>query len=213
MSCLKHRGETWLPEGLHHGLSIVRRPTGRGINLQARGGKKIILHTTEGSNFAVMDSVLRGKRAEPHLLIGKVGAGYHVIQYIPFNEGSLSLEHPLGTLPTNGGGDSVIQIEFAGFAVDKRRGVHDLSPEDYEALYKLIAMIQNRVAVPSRRPRRFYGAGLARRMTQRGFIKAAGILGHEHVPSQPSGHWDPGAIRGSSLVGLLKRDPLKIKEC
>lgn len=212
MAC-NHQGERWLPQGLRHGLVISHKPTGRGFAMQARGGDKIVLHTTEGRDFAVMDRVLRDKRAEPHFLLGKVGTRYHVLQYIPLDQGSRALEHPAGTRPTNGGGDHVIQIEFAGFAVDPRSGRPDLSEEDYEALYKLIAMIQNRVPVPSRRPRRFYGAGLAHRFSQAGFIRASGIVGHEHVPSQPAGHWDPGAIKGSHLVGMLKKDPRKIKEC
>lgn len=209
-ACTKHRGERWLPEGKRHGLRITHKPTKGGVPL-THGGKKVVLHTTEGANFDVMDRVLRDKHAEPHFLIGRKDGVFHVIQYFPLNVGARALEHPAGTKPTNGGGDAVVQIEIAGFAVDPAHGRKDFDEGVYQALYRLIAMIQNRVAIPSRRPRRFRVQ--SNRFDQDGFIKASGIVGHGHAASQFGGHWDPGAIRGSHLVDLLKADPDHIKEC
>lgn len=213
MSRLRNAGERWLPRGKHHGMYIDHRPTGRGGRM-VRSANKIVLHTTEGEDFWSMDRVLRGKSAEPHFLFGRDPHGnFHIVQYIPLNQGSRALEHPSGTMETNNAG--AIQIELVGYAVnplarrpDGKRRV-DFDEAFYEHLSRLILMIQNRVAVPAKRPRMFLVH--SHRYSQRGWLDASGIVGHGHAASQPSGHWDPGRIRGRHLVKLVKADKHNIK--
>jgi hypothetical protein len=194
----------WLPEGRHHGLHITHVPTGRG-GLYTGGGWKGIIHTTEGDGFEAMERILVGERAEPHLLLARKPDGWHVAQFIPFDLASRALEHPAGTPDTNNA--HAVQIEVAGFAVGHLRNVggrvvgHDWPTETYTALSILALMIEHRVPIPRRRAARF--ADTPHRLGGSEFIHTAGWLGHEHVPNQPSGHWDPGAIRGGRLIRLM----------
>lgn len=191
----------WLPSGTHHGLVIDHRPTGRGGSL-IHASRKGVIHSTEGTDFDSMSSVLVGKSAEPHFLLGKVGNRFHVRQYIPLDEGSRALEHPSGTLDTNNAG--AVQIEVCAFAINTRAGRKDWSEDTYLALALLALMIEHRVPIARRRPRRF--SPTPNRYTQSGFVfMCNGWVGHQHVPSQPSGHWDPGAFRAVHFLDLMNK--------
>lgn len=183
----------WLPNGIHHGLHIDHFPTGRGGTL-VTAGRKHLLHTTQGNSFEGDHNTLMVKRAEPNFLFGHDGRNWRVRQYIPLNQGSRALEHPSGTLDTNNAG--CVQYEISGHAVG--RGDGDWSDEMYDNLAKLMLMVERRVKIERKHPRKF--TVIPNRYTPRGFVNAKGIFGHQHAASQPEDHWDPGAIRAYYLV-------------
>lgn len=177
----------WLPKGHHYDLHIQHvKPNGSPVPFTG-GGWKIVWHTTEGNDFATMDRVLRGKRAEPHFLIGRVGTGlehFTVTQYFPLDVGSRALEHPAGTMPTNSA--NAIQIEVCGYARDS----HSWGSAQIHALAQLTRLIEHRVEVLRKAPRPFKVPAL--HYSQQGFVQAKGHVGHCHVPN--NSHWDPGRL-------------------
>lgn len=205
MSTIDHR---LLPTGTHHGLHITHQLTGRGGPLDPAAGWKTLLHTCEETGFEQSSRDLLAKAAEPHLLLGRVGDfQFHVRQFIPFDQGSRALEHPnpSQTPPTNNA--RAIQIEIADFAIGRLRQVggrtvgHDWDDQTYDALAKLMLMIEHRVPVPRHRPRPF--SQDPHRFAPDEFVGVRGIVGHEHAPNQPSGHWDPGNLRAIYLISRM----------
>lgn len=190
----------WLPVGTHHGLVITHRPTGRG-NWYTPAEWKGVIHDTEGFDFHAMSNALVGEKAESHVLLGLVGHTFHVEQFIPLGMASLALEHPTGTPQTNNA--HCVQIEVCQKAIVRgSQDRPDWSDETYDALAKLALMIENRVPIARQRPRKF--SSHPHRFTPAGFQAVKGWIGHEHVPSQPKGHWDPGAFDGAKLIRRMK---------
>lgn len=179
----------WLPKGHTWGLHIEHDPTNRGGRLTG-GGRKLVWHTTEGLNIRDMQRVLKTKEAEPHFLIGRIGTDredFTVVQFIPLNQGSRALEHPHGTRETNNA--NVVQVEICEYAARAGEWRSDL----FEALGALLALIDHRITIPHKAPRAF--SDTPNRYSQAGFIGTRGHLGHQHVPSQPTNHWDPGRMQ------------------
>lgn len=191
--------KAWLPKGHHWGLHIEHDPRHMGGEFVG-GGWKLVWHTTEGQDLRAMQRVLKDKRAESHLLIGRAGTGrkdFTVIQFIPFTEGSRALQHPAGTLDTNNA--RCIQVEVC----ERAANAQDWSDDLFEALGALTALVEHRVPIPRTAPRPFRVP--AQRYTQRGFVSAKGHVGHEHAASQPDGHWDPGALPISRVFAATRR--------
>lgn len=197
----------WLPAGAMPSLGLQiehqQAPEDGGAFL-AGCLPKVVLHTTEGLGVDTMARVLLGKRAEPHFLIGRDGDGpMRVIQFIGMDRAARALEHPGGTPATNGA--FCIQIEIAGFARDS----HDWDDTLYGGLAALACLIEQCVPVPRKVPRTFSSDGTAtrppRRFSPGEFLRATGYVGHEHVPSQPANHWDPGRLDATRrLFPLMK---------
>lgn len=187
----------WLPEGLHWGLQIEHRPR-PDAGFFTSGGWKAIWHTTEGAGADSMYRVLVNKAAEPHVIIEPRQGPSKVIQCIPFNRTSKALEHPPGTPQTNHA--FCVQFEICDFAARAPKW------EDwfYRDLAALAVLTEHRCPIPRRNYHTFKGKGEAKRLTPNGFIRAAGHLGHQHVPSQPAGHWDPGAMSWRKLNAAMK---------
>lgn len=188
--------KAWLPDGYHNGLHIEHRPTGRGGQYTG-GGWKVIWHTTQGRGLRAMSDVLVNKRAEPHFLIGELPGreALTVVQFIPLTKASRALEHPAGTADTNNA--HAVQVEIAGFAEDAAKwDEHFL-----RGLANLTELIEHRVPVPRKVPRRF--SDTPNRYTGTGFVKAKGHMGHQHVANQPSGHWDPGKFNCRHMLSLV----------
>lgn len=191
----------WLPRGHHWGLTIEHFPVDDAGALLISAGDKGILHTVEGT-FTSAHSTFKTGRDIPHVLIDC--ATRHVIQYAALDRCVKTLEHPIGTPETNRAGCR--QIEMAGFAKDT-----PLWPTHwYEALGALAVLIEHRTGIPRHCYHPFTATPnrQARRLTPAGFIRSAGWLGHEHVPSQNQAHhWDPGSFRARSfLAGMGKAE-------
>lgn len=189
--------DVWLPTGTHWGLHIEHKPRPDAGTFSS-GGWKHIWHTCEGADFDEMVRVLIAKEAEPHVIIKPSKGVSRVIQFMPFNRTAKALEHPTGTPQTNHA--YAVQTEICDFAARAPKW------EDwfYRDLAALAVLIEHRCPIPRRSYHTFKGAGQAKRLTPNGFIRAAGHLGHEHVPSQPAGHWDPGAMSWPKLRDGMK---------
>jgi hypothetical protein len=153
-------------------------------------GDKLIWHTTEGS-FASAANKFHTGADIPHCLIDP--ARGLVNQYLPFDDYSKALEHPLGTPETNRAGCR--QVEIAGSAAD----AGEWPTRYYEHLGALAVLIEHRTDIPRKNYHAFHKG--AKRLTPNGFIRAKGHLGHQHVPNNT--HWDPGSFRVSSLFRCM----------
>lgn len=191
---------TRLPNGDHWGLSIDSSHLQHTGPMVPGCRPKLVLHTTEGEGFGTMDRVLREKSAEPHILIDP--GTRQVKQYFLFHEYSKALEHPAGTPETNRA--NCIQIEIVGFAAPnaRKRDVAEESLDWYVNLGALCELIRHRVPFSRTYPNRFTPP--TTRLPADKFANVTGIIGHCHVPSQPSGHWDPGAIRIETLIHCME---------
>lgn len=191
----------WLPEGHHYDLHIEHNRERPPAGPMEGGGHKIVWHTTEGRNLRAMQEVLNNKNAGPHFLIGRDGTSrehFTVVQFFPLNQGARALRNDSSDLqPTNRA--NAIQVEICAFAKD--------APEDYKqpgimtALANLVRLIEHRVDVPRKAPRSFKVG--TPRYTDAGFVKAAGHVGHAHVPDND--HWDPGAFNIAKVFRAIKR--------
>jgi hypothetical protein len=185
--------KNWLPTGKHWGLIISRDQQEDAGPFISQGKPNITWHTTEGTDFYAMKRVLIQKRACPHLLVA-VG-GISVLQMIPFNRAGRALEH-VGNVETNRKNHN-IQIELCGFAKD----TPNWTDAKYKHLAALVALIENRVNVQRHAPLPF--TTTPHRIPDSHWYGTAGHIGHQHVPDQPSGHWDPGALRINKLLGYV----------
>ena|SRR5436309_1196473 len=183
--------DIYLPIGTHRELKISRKITETGPF--TGGGWKLIWHTTEGNGLATMVKVLQQKKAEPHFVIDhELG---RVVQLVRLDEYARALMHPPGTPETNRA--NCIQIEICGFA----KQADNWSEHSYRNLARLALLIKHRVPIPNRatHPFRINAA----RLTPNGFVKAAGWLGHEHVPNND--HYDPGALPARHIIRLMEK--------
>jgi hypothetical protein len=192
--------DEWLPEGhlSSWDLHIEHRPLEDGGAISS-GGNKFIVHTTESDwdDLEAMYGVLRDKRAAPHLLIGGMNNREHptVIQMIPFGRAGRALEHPAGTPPTNGAGNSP-QIEICWRAANSQ----NMSDWMIKALANLFVLVQHRVNIPIKAPQDFSNPV---RMSAQSWITASGIVGHSMVPNNT--HWDPGRFREGTFINYINK--------
>jgi hypothetical protein len=185
---------TRLPSGEHWGLEIgVPELASTGPYVPAT--PKLVWHTTEGEDFEAMIQVLIAKEAQPHAVIDPRSG--RVRQMIALDQYARALEHPPDTPETNLA--HCIQVEVCGFAKDSATW-----PEGYyEHLGALAVLLEHRQSIA--RVSMYPFSDTPHRIAPpETFISAKGHLGHEHVPSQPSGHWDPGALSIEKLFGCME---------
>jgi hypothetical protein len=193
--------DLWLPEGAHYDLNIEHGPLPDAGPFTG-GGWKLCWHTTESERESVdaMWSVLRNKDAAPHFVIGyRKGFRFPVvIQMIPLHRAGRSLAHPSGP-ETNRA--NVIQVEICGRAAES----NSWDDNWYRALANLGLLIEHRVPIERKRPRRFPGE----RYTGSGFVRATGHVGHCHVPGND--HGDPGRFQGRKLLRFMEQGRQTLK--
>jgi hypothetical protein len=148
------------------------------------GGRKIIWHTTEGSSLPAYNG------SAPHFTLDPETG--KLFQHMSVTACAMSLEHPENTPETNRAG--CIQVELIGRADD----TPTWSDTKYANIAKLARWIEKHCGVPRKAPRAF-GKPVPR-MGATEFVGASGHLGHEHVPSQPSGHFDPGKFLEAKVL-------------
>lgn len=186
----------WLPEGKHWGLNISRFPRPDAGSFLPGSAPKMVLHTTEGTDFVAMRNVLVSKRAEPHFLIS--ADARHVVQFIALNRTSKALEHPPGTPETNHA--HCIQIEICGFAKDSQ----NWTAAKMNGIAALCCLIEHRVNIERHAHVSFQNP---RRIAAGRFADHRGYLGHVHVPN--NSHWDPGKFRISELFERMAEQEAK----
>jgi hypothetical protein len=176
----------WMPGVAHDPVTSIGPST-----VGAKGG---VLHTTEGLDFAAMDRVLKIKNACPHFLVGTSG---QIKQYRPLPDAATALENPPGGVETNR--KRVVQIEVCGFAA---------APNWPAAQKKAVAKVMSYCAAngyPLKSTVAFTDAAHLRRLSGQAWVDYTGWCGHQHVPEQPSGHWDPGAVDVGELLAMARR--------
>ena len=195
----------WAPEGYAEAA-----PTDGGS--WTGGGRKGLLHTTEGRTAADAFAAFKNKGSWPHSTASFAGNRFQIWQHIPLNRASRSLGNPAGGVETNRG--NVIQIELVGTA-DERLAEHLDAPslyvENWPAKYLAeiaawMRWVEANFAVPRRCTVRFLkypasaGANNPNRLSPSDWVKYAGWLGHQHAPEQVKGHGDPGLINIAALL-------------
>lgn len=174
--------DLWLPEGAHWDLNIKHHRL-EDSGPFTGGGWKLCHHTVEAPRDSIqsMIEVLAGKRAAPHLLYGytRTSRFPFVYQMIPFNLAGRALQHTFGP-ETNRA--NCIQIEICGRAADS----HRWSDNYYKGLANLCRMVERRVNIPRRAPKKFPDT----RFSPQGWVNAKGHVGHIHCPGND--HTDPG---------------------
>jgi hypothetical protein len=181
-----------LPAGQHWGLTITTSglvTTGSYITATP----KLVWHTTEIADFATSARVLADERDQPHVLIDPHSG--RVQQMIALDQYAKALEHPSGTPETNRA--HCIQVEICGFAKDSQ-GWPDVS---YQHLGALAALLEHRQGIARVSEHPFQRT--PHRIAPAAFAATAGHIGHQHVPSQPSNHWDPGALDINKLFAAM----------
>lgn len=191
--------DLWLPEGHHWDLHVEHRPSGNDAGAFTGGGRKFLLHTTEGGSLESNSDLLAGTNT-PHLLFGSQPGREHwtVVQFLPFNVAAKTLGNDTSDgFQTNRA--NVIQMEIVGFTSQ----VPLWSDLMYKRLANLLTLVQHRFEFPTRAPLDF--SSKFNRMGDAAFVKAAGIFGHMHAPDND--HMDPYRLREGFLVDLMSDVP------
>jgi hypothetical protein len=171
----------WMPGAVVHKASASGTPWQ--VDCQPRG----VLHTTESLVDAT--GTLDAKRAWPHFQVERSG---RITQYYPLVIGARALEH-VGDPPTNGA--HCFQIEVCAMAADPKW------PEVQKvAVRKVMRFIETNGGVARECNVEFTDSQHVKRLTGAAWLALRGWCGHQHVPNQPSGHWDPGKINMKELL-------------
>jgi hypothetical protein len=186
----------WLP-------GCTRQDFGTNGGSWTRAPAIICLHSTEGTSFPGYN----GGKDAPHFTIN-VATGERR-QHIPMSVAARALAHPSGTPETNRAG--VIQIEVIGTCDPAHRGdsgwlyLPEMGADQIANLSRLMRDISNDQRIPWQStvafepyPSPAYGSGHPRLSTS-SFASYAGVLGHQHVPSND--HGDPGNLPIAALLG------------
>jgi hypothetical protein len=185
----------WMP-----GASRVQTFSG---NRHKRKITKIVLHTTEGSNWPGYG----GGGSAPHFTVHRDGT---IRQHIDTARSAKALVNRRGGVETNNGG--VIQIEFIGSCDRSWARKHGLfftenaTDRDLAGLARVLAWISKTHGVPLtahglRWPTSNAAYATApQRMSYAEWNAYRGVCGHTHVPEND--HWDPGNFPVSRLLRL-----------
>jgi hypothetical protein len=176
------------------------------------GGRKGLLHTTEGKIAADTFAVYRDKGFWAHFTATFEGSRFQIWQHIPLDRACRALDNEPGGVQTNRA--NVVQIELVGFADEDlaaRRGAEGQYVERWPAEYLAgiaawMRWVEANFAVPRRSTVRFLrypasaGADNPNRLGGAAWVAYAGWLGHQHAPEQRRGHGDPGLIDIATLL-------------
>lgn len=190
MAASRYPKATWLGKGQSGGSM-----TG--------GPYKVVLHTTETAGIPTYS----GGATAPHLTY--YAAKRQWVQHVSFLYAARALRNEAGGVQTNR--DSALQVEIVAYSdknmVDKYGGgrvkVSQLTEANLGDLADFLKWASREFGVKLRWPGKqalSYSQANARgfRMTGPEWDAYGGVCGHQHVPE--NFHWDPGAIRWSSLI-------------
>lgn len=168
-----------------HALRVSYRDAGAYVD----AAPKLVWHTTETQRLPAYDA------SAPHMTMDP--ATGRLWQHIPIDRAARALEHPPGTVETNRA--RCVQVELLGFA----RETPSWPRAHYARMATLARWIEANHGVPRRSTVTF--ATRPHRLPAEAWLRYAGHLGHEHVPAQPSNHWDPGAMRIDMVLAARRR--------
>jgi len=188
---------SWLQEGHHWDLHVEHVRSNNDAGRFTGGGKKFLLHTTEGGSVD-SNTVLLAHRNTPQLLLGKEPSRVHwtLIQFLPFTLAGKTLQNDVGDgYQTNRA--NVVQMEIVGATSE----IPSWTDNMYERLANVLTLVRHRFEFPLI-ARDFSNP---RRMPDAEFVQYAGILGHVHAPDND--HTDPERLREGFLLDLMRNIP------
>ncbi len=180
------------------------------------GGRKFLVHTTEGPTLEGAFATLSANRSAPHFILEVKNGQRRLVQCIPINRAARSLEHHGGP-ETNRA--NCIQVEVVGFtdgAKAKKLGHPELfvpnwSHDIYKSLHMLMQWTNQHFGVPMRADHPFIGQPGYARLSGQAFVNAVGLLGHCHAAENT--HTDPGPLHTSLVINgpnpILADQPLE----
>ena len=168
------------------------------------GGRKLVVHTTEGPTLDGAFVTVRDRRSAPHFILEVLDGRRRLVQCIPLDQAARGLQHLSGTPETNRA--NCIQVEVVGFAdlTEARRLGHpelfvgNWEPAVYRHLHRLMRWTHEHFGVPMRADHAFPGHAGFRRLGGQEFVGAAGLVGHCHVPGND--HTDPGPLDAALVL-------------
>jgi hypothetical protein len=172
----------WLAQAGPYKIEHVPCPDYAG-DVDTSAPAKGVLHTTEGGWDGSL-GVFRQHYA-PHFMVGPG----RIAQLLPLGRAAAALEHPAGSIPTNG----VVraQIEIVGHS-SHLRWVPDAKTLD--ALAWLMYELQEAAGIPLQH--------FAPARNPRAFAAGTGWTDHANVPA--NSHWDVGAMDWSVVLAKAK---------
>lgn len=178
---------TWLPN--------AQRVLGNDAGpMNGIGGRKLLLHSTEGTSIEGAISAYKTRNVWPTLTTDL--RRRRVTQHLPLEVAARSLKNLAGGVETNRAGKVLVQIEIVGSAADPP----SLGSPDDLAWFgrEVVAPICEAMAIPIVTTVRWvaypasYGQGAAQRLSPTAWVNYSGLLGHQHAPEND--HGDPGLI-------------------
>ncbi len=167
------------------------------------GGRKFLVHTTEGSTLEGAFATLRQKRSAPHFLLEVKNGRRRLVQCVPIDRAARALQH-VGGPETNRA--NCIQVEVVGFTDFKQAAraghlelwVPNWSQDVYKSLHLLMKWTTRNFGVPMKAEHPFIGQPGYARLSGQAFVDAVGLVGHCHVPGND--HTDPGPLHTSFVI-------------
>lgn len=178
---------TWLPD-----VELI--PGNDAGAMNGVGGRKLLLHSTEGASIEGAVAAYRARNVWPTLTVDMPER--RVAQHLALEVAARSLKNLPGGVETNRAGKVLVQIEIVGSAVDPSSLG---SPEDLDWFGReVVAPICEAMAIPMVSTVRWvaypasYGQAAVQRLSPSAWVAYSGLLGHQHAPEND--HGDPGAI-------------------
>jgi hypothetical protein len=168
------------------------------------GSRKLLLHSTEGTNIEGAFGAYRKNNSWPTFTVDC--RKRRVVRHLPDTIAARSLRNLSGGIETNRDGTILIQIELMGFAG---------SPEsigDRDDLVwlgtEVVGPLCRRNAIPIATSVRWapypasYGTNAPQRLSASAWDSYSGVLGHQHAPENT--HGDPGAIDIATILSAAR---------
>lgn len=190
-------------------LAGVERIEGQSAGaMSSTGGRKLLLHSTEGTTIEGAVAAYRARNVWPHITVDCPER--RVVEHLPLEVAGRSLRNEPGGVETNRAGAVLVQIEMVGFAgtPESIGSSADLDWFGREVVAPIAALTGiplttgvRWVAYPSS-----YGEGAAQRVPAALWAGLSGLVGHQHAPEND--HGDPGALDVDRILDAAN-DPLE----
>jgi hypothetical protein len=172
------------------------------------GGRKFLVHTTEGPSLEGAFATVRDNRSAPHFILEVKNSRRRLVQCIPINRAARGLLHDSGPQTNKA---NCLQVEVVGFTDgDKAKKAGHLElwvpnwDEDvYKFLHLLMVWTNKHFGVPMEAHHPFIGQPRYHRLSGPGFVKASGLVGHCHAAGND--HVDPGPLNADWVINGPRR--------
>lgn len=182
-------------------LPGIETIAGQSAGAMAGGrGRKLLLHSTEGSTIEGAVGAYRARNVWPHLTVDCPRR--RAVQHLPLQLAGRSLKNKAGGVETNRAGQYLVQIELVGFA-GRPHTIGDVDDLDWFAR-EVVRPIHEATGVPLHSVVDWvpypasYGEGARQRVAASRWADLSGIVGHQHAPEND--HGDPGALDVARII-------------